>query len=594
MNRKTSLITLIVILLILTACTSRQVSEPEITIEELTGHVNYLASDKLEGRLPGSKGDMLAAKYIRDQLMSNGLTPMVGNGLQEFEIVASVVPGENNNLSLNYSEREIGTDYMPVAFSDNSRAVGEVVFAGYGFEIENDTLSWNDYSDVDPAGTIVMILRADPEVDNSMSGFADFSMDRDKCMLAKDKGAAAVLLVSGEKFDPADEFESLAKGEHTVGIPVFRIKRTLADEILLPEKLTITSLEKELNEFRRPDSFKTGSVISCQSHLQHEVLTTRNVVMKLDGNDPVLKNEYVIIGGHYDHLGLGGPGSSSRVQDTTGIHYGADDNASGISSMLEIAEKAAGNGSNARTMIFAAFAAEEMGLLGSKYLVDNLEIGASQVNAMINLDMVGRLNETNNLQIGGVGTAEQFDEKISMYADTNLFNLTLSEEGFGPSDHSSFYGKDIPVLFFSTGAHLDYHTPEDSPDKINYEGLQSISDLVYIITVDLANDTDRLVFMEAGPKVQATRGMRRKGVTLGIMPDFAGNVENGLRADFVTPGRPADLGGMKKGDIITAINGLPVNNIQDYMFRMSKLSPGETITVEVIRDEKKEVLLITL
>ncbi|HUS86641.1 MAG TPA: M20/M25/M40 family metallo-hydrolase [Bacteroidales bacterium] len=594
MNRKRSLITIPVILLILTACSPNPGSQPGITIEELAGHVNYLASDKLEGRLPGSEGDMLAAKYIRDQLVSNGLKPMVGKGLQEFEIVASVVPGDNNNISLNSSEPEIGTDYMPMAFSDNNAAEGEVVFVGYGFEIENDTLSWNDYAGFDVTGKIVMILRADPEVDNNMSGFASFSMDRDKCMLAKDKGASAVLLVSGEKFDPADEFESLAKGEHSVGIPVFRIKRTLADEILLAENSKITSLESEFNEFRKPNSFNTGATISCRSHLQQEILTARNVVMKLEGNDPELKNEYVIVGGHYDHLGLGGPGSSSRAQDTTGVHYGADDNASGISSMLEIAEKAASEGSNARTIIFTAFAAEEMGLLGSRYLVENMWIDPAKVNAMINLDMVGRLKETNVLQIGGVGTAEQFNKIIMWHADTNLFTLALSEEGFGPSDHSSFYGKDIPVLFFSTGAHLDYHTPFDSLDKLNYEGLLAISDLVYDITGYLANDTERLVFSEAGPRAQVTRGMRRKGVTLGIMPDFAGNVEDGLRADFVIPGRPADLGGMMKGDVITAINGLAVNNIQDYMFRLSKLSQGETISVEVLRNDKKEVLLITL
>ena len=175
-----------------------------------------------------------------------------------------------------------------------------------------------------------------------------------------------------------------------------------------------------------------------------------------------------------------------------------------------------------------------------------------------------------------------------------MIKLTLSEEGYGPSDHSSFYGKDIPVLFFSTGAHLDYHTPYDTPDKINYDGLVIISELVYEISSELAGNNKKLVFMEAGPKTLTNRGMRSRGVTLGIMPDFAGNIKNGLRADFVTPGRPADLGGMKKGDIIVAINGKTINNIQDYMFRLSKLEHGETIQVEVLRGDKKELLLITL
>ncbi|MFA5820256.1 MAG: PDZ domain-containing protein, partial [Bacteroidales bacterium] len=178
--------------------------------------------------------------------------------------------------------------------------------------------------------------------------------------------------------------------------------------------------------------------------------------------------------------------------------------------------------------------------------------------------------------------------------DTSLIKLNLSDEGYGPSDHSSFYGKNIPVLFYFTGAHLDYHTPSDTYDKINYNGMVKISDLIFSVAKELSSSTVRLQFKESGPKVETVRYGRRKGVTLGIMPDFAGNIKNGLRADFVTPGKPAALGGMKKGDIITAINGKPVNNIQDYMFRMGQLKHGQTISVEVLRNDKKEVLLIQL
>jgi aminopeptidase YwaD len=170
----------------------------------------------------------------------------------------------------------------------------------------------------------------------------------------------------------------------------------------------------------------------------------------------------------------------------------------------------------------------------------------------------------------------------------------LSDEGYGPSDHSSFYGKNIPVLFYFTGAHLDYHTPADTYDKINYKGMVKISGLIYNVAKELASSGSRLQFKESGPKIETARYSRRKGVTLGIMPDFAGAIKNGLRADFVTPGKPAALGGMKKGDIITAINSKPVNNIQDYMFRMGQLKHGQTISVEVLRNNKKEVLLIQL
>jgi aminopeptidase YwaD len=216
------------------------------------------------------------------------------------------------------------------------------------------------------------------------------------------------------------------------------------------------------------------------------------------------------------------------------------------------------------------------------------------VNAMINLDMVGRLNETNNLQISGVGTATGLKDLIYSKSDTSVIKLTLSDEGYGPSDHSSFYGKNIPVLFYFTGAHLDYHTPMDTYDKINFDGMSKISRMVFRVAEELASSPVRLQFRESGPKTETVRYRRGKGVTLGIMPDFAGVIKNGLRADFVTPGKPAALGGMQKGDIIIFINGKQVNNIEDYMFRMGQLKHGETISVEVLRNAKKVVLLIQL
>jgi hypothetical protein len=218
----------------------------------------------------------------------------------------------------------------------------------------------------------------------------------------------------------------------------------------------------------------------------------------------------------------------------------------------------------------------------------------SKVNAMINLDMVGRLRDSSTLQIGGVGTAEGFKEMVKSLIDTSQIKLSFTNEGYGPSDHSSFYGKNIPVLFFSTGAHTDYHTPSDTWDKINYKGMLEISNPVFNIAERLANSADRLNFKEAGPKVEINRARRRKGVTLGITPDYTGIVKNGLRADEVDPGRPAALGGMKKGDIITSINGKIVKNIYDYMYRLGQFKQGQTISVEVLRNGKTEVLLIQL
>ena len=584
---------IIIIAFLLSSCATTK--NAEITERELREHIEYLSSDKLKGRLTGSEGDSLASEYIKKLLTSYGFRPLEGNGFQKFTVTKRILPGTNNRLSALGLDLIPEKDFIPMGFSSNGGTEAEVIFAGYGFVINTDSLKWNDYSGLDVKDKWVMILRADPEVTNSRSMFIPFSGDRDKALIAKDMGAAGVLLVSGPASDDQDSFDALNKNDFSVGIPVFRIKRDVADKILSKSMATVSALEKKLNDSRKPFRLSTGAILSGNAEIVREESDTRNIAMILPGSDEELKNEYIIIGAHFDHLGLGGPGSSSRAVDTTGVHHGADDNASGVAMMLELAEKLSKTkGSHKRSIICIGFTGEEMGLLGSKYFTENPGIDLKKVNAMINLDMVGRLRETNTLQISGTGTAVGFRELIYSVSDTTLIKLALSEEGYGPSDHSAFYGKNIPVLFYSTGAHLDYHTPNDIADSINYNGMITISSLVYNMSSMLATSLERLKYTESGPKIEQGRPARRKGVTLGIMPDFAGNIKNGLRADFVTPGKPAALGGMKKGDIITAINGKPVNNIQDYMFRMGQLKAGETINVEVLREGKTEILLIQL
>jgi aminopeptidase YwaD len=568
----------------------------KVTTSELLNHIKYLSSDSLKGRLTGSIGDSLAADYIRTELASYGLIPISGDGLQRFKVTDKILIGGNNRLKINNVNFKCEEDFVPPAFSENDSLESEVVFAGYGFNINTDSLKWNDYDKIDVKGRWVMVLRADPESEKSTSKFAPFGGDRDKALLAKDMGAAGILLVSGESFDKEDKFEALEKSAFSVGIPVFRIKRTLGDIILSKSKTKISDLEKKLNKTLKPYSFPANTVLSANSEIIQNKVNTRNVVMMLPGEDERLKKEYIIIGGHFDHLGMGGPGSGSRAVDTIGIHHGADDNASGIAMMLELAEKfAATPGSHQRSIICIAFTGEEEGTFGSKYFTDNPEVDLSKVDIMLNLDMVGRLKETKDLQINGVGTADSLKEKAMALCDTNLLKLNFTEAGAGPSDHTSFYEKDIPVLFFTTMGHEDYHTPSDTWDKINYNGMVVVSDLIFKLASEMANDPVKLRIKEAGPKIETTRGYRKKGgVALGIMPDFGGVVKNGLRADLVTPKGPAANGGMRKNDIITSIDGKQVNNIYDYMSRLNQLKKGQIISIEVIRNGKKEVLIIQL
>jgi len=581
------------ILLLITASCAKNKSE--VTANELRDIIQYLSSDSLKGRLTGTPGDSLAAEYIKGELLAYGLVPVSGDGFQRFKITEKVVADSINALSVDGKIYKHGDDFEPSSFSENGTLKAPVIFAGYGFSINNDSLKWDDYKGKDVKGRWVMILRGDPEPDNSMSKFAAYGADRDKALLAKDQGVAGVLLVSGVGYDKEDKFDPLSKNDFSVGIPVMRIKRSVADAILLKSKNNIADLEKKLNKAKKPASFITGSTVEAKSEIIQFKTNTRNVIMILPGTDSVLKHEYVIFGAHFDHLGMGGPGSSSRAVDTIGVHHGADDNASGVAMVIELAGKFAGNSnSHKRSLVFITFTGEELGLLGSKYFTDNPLIDLSKADAMVNMDMVGRLKETKDLQIGGVGTAEGLKELAVAYDDTTLLKVATTEEGSGASDHSSFYAKNIPVLFITTGGHADYHTPSDTWEKINYNGMVNISDVIYKMGLRLANDTARLKFREAGPKNTVTRNYRKRGVTLGIMPDFAGTIKNGLRADLVTPGKPAAMGGMKKGDIIVSINGKAVNNIEDYMFRLGQLKHGEQITVDVLRNNKKEVLIIQL
>lgn len=583
----------IVPLIILTISCSRV--KTDITVGELTDHIKYLSSDSLKGRMTGTPGDSLAADYIKARLSEYGLVPLSGDGLQRFKVTDKVIAGTSNSLTVNGTSMVAEQDFTPVTFSENGSVKAEAVFAGYGFSINTDSLKWDDYKGIDVKNKWVMILRSDPEPDNQKSIFAPYSNDRNKAMIAKDLGAAGVLLVSGQTFDNSDSFDPLAKGGFSVGIPVIRIKRSVADAILSGKKQNINDLEKKLNALKKPVSFSTGTEVEGKSEILNYLTNTRNVVMVLPGEDANLKNEYLIFGAHFDHLGMGGPGSSSRAVDTIGVHHGADDNASGVAMLIEMAGKFAGTkGSHKRSLVFAAFTGEEVGMFGSKHFTDNPEIDLSKADAMINFDMVGRLKETKDFQIGGVGTADSLKERAAAVADSNKLKLTFTEEGSGPSDHSAFYSKNIPVLYFTTGAHEDYHTPADTWDKINFKGMVNEGEMIFKMTSGLANEPARLKFKEAGAKEDPNRPPRRKGLTLGLMPDVTGSISNGLKVEAVTPGKPAAIGGMKKGDIITSIEGKTVNNIGDYMFRMGQLKRGQTITVEVLRNNKKEVLIIKL
>ena len=299
-----------------------------------------------------------------------------------------------------------------------------------------------------------------------------------------------------------------------------------------------------------------------------------------------------MIGAHHDHLGMGGKGSSSRQPDTFAIHYGADDNASGVAAVLELAEKFT-TLKPERSIIFATFGAEEKGILGSMYFTEHSPVPLGKIILMINLDMIGRMKPDSSLQIGGVGTSTLFPEILNKLDEKYHFKLQLNTAGYGPSDHASFYAKDKPVLFFTTGIHMDYHTPGDNVGSLNINLLSSITSFIGDVALYMADLDTVLLFQEAGPKTIESRGYRGK-ISLGIMPDVSAEGKNGLAVLAVTEGKPASNGGIKRGDVIISIDGKTVGDIYEYMYRLEKLKVGDAVVVTVRRGKENIELMIQL
>ena len=589
---------LILLSMLLFACAGYQDQPSEvISIEELGAHIKYLASDSLQGRKPGTPGGRAAAEYIAGEFRSIGLTPMGDEGYQYFEVVRSVEQGEANRFILDEYEAVVSEDYSPLSYSASAQVAAEVIFVGYGFSIDEDSLSWDDYTEIDVNDKWVMILRGNPENDEPASPYDLHSDLRKKVLVARDHGAGGVLLVAGLTFDESDELIDLSfdMSQAGAGLPVLNVKRTLADRILAGSETSIETLESGLNTGLEPNSFATGTKIDVTTDVRQISARTQNVVAMLPGSDPALSAEIIIIGAHYDHLGFGGPNSGSRRPDAHAIHNGADDNASGVAAIIEIAEMLATSSAQpSRSVFFMAFGAEEMGLLGSKYFARNPLFDLEDVKLMFNLDMVGRLDpETKALTVGGTGTALGMDNILEQLAAGRDFKLGMSPGGYGPSDHASFYVENIPVLFFFTGIHTDYHTPDDDFDKINLPGEKAVADYVAALATRITDLPEALVFQEAGPKAPSARSRRFK-VTLGIMPDYASSEERGLRVDGIVPDKPADLAGMQKGDIIVAMEGKSVKDIYDYMYRLGEFKSGQRISVDVLRGEKTVILIVEL
>ncbi len=574
-----------------------QSSSAAITPEELRAHIRYLASDELEGRESGTEGNRKAAAYIVERFREYGLSPAGDNGgyLQHFEFVSDVRLGDDNALAFGVDgpasglpALKVAEDFLPLAFTSNGVESGPVAFAGYGISAPDK--GYDDYRDLPVDGKILLVLRYTPQGSSPHGELYRYSSFREKARVARDKGAKGLIIISGPADDPEDELVKL-KHDRSIassGLPLMSMKRAVAEPLLARYSRDLRLIQDSIRSSKKPVTFDLpGLVASMHTDVVQIKSETANIAGYLEGHDPDLKREVLIIGAHMDHLGYGGPGSGSLQPDAHAIHNGADDNASGTAGLLELAQAFASERDRLkRTILFLSFSGEELGALGSTYYVSHPFFPLDRSVAMLNLDMIGRL-DNNKLTIAGGGTSTLWERLLHLYNKDSTFSLSVDPSGIGPSDHSQFYAKDIPVLFFFTGEHADYHKPSDDWDQVNYNGEAKIVRYVYSIARDVESENSRPVFARVDtPAPMGGRGdFRGFSITLGIVPDY-GQTSEGMKVSAVRPNGPAERAGLKSEDIIVGMGGKKVMNIYDYMGILGELRAGDELDVEVIRDGK--------
>jgi peptidase M28-like protein/PDZ domain-containing protein len=586
-----------VLLLVSTVAVAQSQEGPSAA--KLQQHISYLASDALNGRRTGTAGANDAARYIAGEFARLGLRPatsgpatrrgsqIMARYLQSFPYVSGVELGKGNQLAMGPTRLTLAEEWTPLGFSTNANVTASLVFVGFG--IKAAELNYDDYAGLPVSGNIAIALPGTPDGDNPHGKFFRYVDVQWKAIAARDAGAKALVVISG-----ASSFkeERLARLQYdnmagNVGLPIVVISQQALAK-LAPE-LSFAELQRLATAKQQSTVKAIAGPFSLTTDVIRKEVPAYNVVGVLDGSDPVAKKEVIVIGAHYDHLGRGGSGSLAERSGE--IHHGADDNASGTAGMLELARLFTSQRPRPkRTIVFIGFGGEEEGLLGSNYYVNHPFSPLTNTIAMINMDMIGRMKD-GKLVIGGVGTAKEWRDIITRgTADPNRsFSLTLNEDGFGPSDHSSFYGKQVPVLFFWTGTHTDYHKPSDTFDKINYADEARILNLVAYIVRDVDSTEKRLTYTTA--KTEATPRTGGFRVYLGTIPNYAES-DNGLLIDGVRDDSPAAKAGLKAGDRIVKIGTRDIKNVYDYTYALGEMKAGEEYVVEIVRGSDRLSLKI--
>jgi hypothetical protein len=557
----------------------------------------FLASDQCEGRGLKTEGINRAAAYIAAEFKAAGLkAPFAdGNYFQPFTVRETYLEAGPHKLALSGPggkevDAPFNKEFTVSGLSGKGTVGGGLVFAGYGITSEK----YDDYKGLDVTNKVVIVLRQNPRVRAKTEPLLSDEEARkhgplaEKIKLATRNGAAAVVFVNDRdmagKDDPLMPFDYASDSAQSSALPVVHAKRAVIDRVLGDKSLA--GIEAEIDKTLKPQSFAIpGWSAQVQTGIGVRELAAKNVVGYVEGSGP-LKDETVVIGAHYDHLGRGERGT--KELGSTAIHYGADDNASGTTALLELARRyGARKDREGRRIVFVAFSGEEKGLYGSLHYCEKPPFPLASTVAMLNMDMVGRVrpdekDKKDRLVVGGLGSAKSFEKVLDEANAAFDFHLGKDKSGVGPSDHTSFYLAKVPVYFFFTGEHPEYHTPKDRPETINFAGIAKVTDLVDQLARRLASERERPEYVAGAG---GSMGGRPGGPKLGVMPRYDGGGD-GMEISGVMPGGAAEAAGLKKGDKITAIAGKPVKNVQDYMAVMGGLKRGEDVELTIDRDGK--------
>jgi hypothetical protein len=572
---------------------------PQVPADRYLDHVKYLASPELQGRGAGTPGLQRAARYIADRFREFKLQP-AGEKVsywQSFQVTTGAKPGSHNQLG----DLQFSTDFTPLSFSSNGEVNAAIVFAGYG--ITAPEFHYDDYQGIDVKDKVVLLLRYEPKVFRKDAGGRDRQYYThhaslvSKAINARNHGAKAVVLVNGyadpKQQDTLIRFGTVS-GPENVGVLMLQAKNSKADVWLKSAGKSLEEIQRQMLEKSAPMSFALAENIRVPMRVDitREQATVRNVAGYLPGRS----KEYVVIGAHYDHLGLGNESSLAPSQIGQ-VHAGADDNASGTAGLLELARLfSAKRNELHRGVLFLAFAGEEIGLLGSAHWVNQPTLPLENAISMINMDMIGRVNGS-KLFIGGAGTGSTFQSMLMEVTGKYDFKIDFSQDGYSASDHTSFTSKSIPVLFFFSGLHGDYHKPSDTWDKISAGPSAKVVTLVYDVANRLASGEARPQFVkvQANPHGGATPsgGGGGYGPYFGSIPDFA-QVPRGVKFSDVRPGSPAAKAGLQGGDVLIEFGGKPVNNLYDFTYALRNSNVGDVVAVKYLRDGKEMTTSVTL